>query len=299
MHKAIQSRLTNETKRIDLKNVNIIGVPEHFNFPWQLAIEEGAFKARGINLKWKDIPEGTGKMAQLLQDNETDLAIILTEGIVKSITEGNPSKIVQEYIATPLLWGIHVAAKSNYNTLSDLMNTTAAISRYGSGSHLMAYVNAKNQGWDTKLLQFEIINNLDGAVASLMEGSADYFMWERFTTKPLVDQGVFRRITDCPTPWPCFVIAATDRFITENPGTLTHILEVINIYTSDFKGIPSIDRTLANTYGQQLEDIKHWLSLTEWGQKNISKQNLELVQNTLKDLKLIEKITPSSEILYK
>tara|TARA_R110002111_G_scaffold179165_3_gene244796 strand:- start:1573 stop:2454 length:882 start_codon:yes stop_codon:yes gene_type:complete len=291
--------LTNQIKIIDLKNVNIIGVPEHFNFPWQLAIEEGAFGARGINLKWTDIPEGTGKMAQLLKDNETDLAIILTEGIVKSISEGNPSKIVQEYIATPLLWGIHVAAKSNYKTLADLKNKTAAISRYGSGSHLMAYVNAQNQGWDTQDLKFEVIDNINGAVASLTEGKADYFMWERFTTKPLVDQGVFRRITDCPTPWPCFVIAATDKFITENPGTLKHILDIINIYTSDFKRIPSIDRTLANTYNQQLEDIEHWLSLTEWGQNNISKKNLELVQNTLKDLNLIEKITPSKEILYK
>ena len=282
--------MTNQIKIIDLKNVNIIGVPEHFNFPWQLAIEEGAFGARGINLNWTDIPEGTGKMAQLLKDNETDLAIILTEGIVKSISEGNPSKIVQEYIATPLLWGIHVAAKSNYKTLADLKNKTAAI---------MAYVNAQNQGWDTQDLKFEVIDNLNGAVASLTEGKADYFMWERFTTKPLVDQGVFRRITDCPTPWPCFVIAATDKFITENPGTLKHILDIINIYTSDFKRIPSIDRTLANTYNQQLEDIEHWLSLTEWGQNNISKKNLELVQNTLKDLNLIEKITPSKEILYK
>jgi ABC-type nitrate/sulfonate/bicarbonate transport system substrate-binding protein len=281
-----------------MKNVSIIGVPEHFNFPWQLAIEEGAFESRGINLKWQDIPEGTGKMVQLLKDNKTDLAIILTEGITKSITEGNPSKIVQEYIATPLLWGIHVAAKSNYRTLADLKHKTAAISRYGSGSHLMAYVNAQGQGWDTKELKFEVIDNLDGAVASLTDGRADYFMWERFTTKPLVDQGVFRRITDCPTPWPCFVIAATDKFITENPGTLAHILETINIYTSDFKQIPSIDRTLANRYKQQLEDIKHWLSLTQWGHRNISKQNLELVQNTLKDLNLIDKVAPNMEIVY-
>ncbi|MCM4173275.1 ABC transporter substrate-binding protein [Arenibacter sp. TNZ] len=281
-----------------MKNVNIIGVPEHFNFPWQLAIEEGAFEARGINLQWKDIPEGTGKMAQLLQDNETDLAIILTEGIVKSITEGNPSKIVQKYIATPLLWGIHVAEKSDYNTLEDLKSKTAAISRYGSGSHLMAYVNAQKEDWDTKDLKFDVVNNLDGAVASLTEGKADYFMWERFTTKPLVDQGIFRRITDCPTPWPCFVIAATDKFISENSGALAHILEIINVYTSDFKRIPSIDRTLANTYQQQLEDIQHWLSLTEWGQQNMDKQDLQLVQHTLKDLKLIDKIIPSTAIIY-
>jgi ABC-type nitrate/sulfonate/bicarbonate transport system substrate-binding protein len=294
----VDHKVDNNKKISHMKNVTIIGVPEHFNFPWQLAIEEGAFEARGIHLKWKDIPEGTGKMAQLLQDNKTDLAIILTEGIIKSISEGNPSKIVQEYIATPLLWGIHVAAKSNYRTMGDLKGKTAAISRYGSGSHLMAYVNAQGQTWDTKELKFEVVDNLDGAVDSLTNGRADYFMWERFTTKPLVDQGVFRRIADCPTPWPCFVIAATDKFISENPGTLAHILETINMYTSGFKQIPSIDRTLANRYKQQLEDIKHWLSLTQWGHGNIGKQNLELVQNTLKDLKLIDKVAPYMEMVY-
>ena len=84
-----------------MKKVRIIGVPEHFNLPWHLALAEGAFEDRGIDLQWTDIPEGTGRMCQMLEDGETDLAIILTEGIVKSITEGNPSRIVQEYIASP------------------------------------------------------------------------------------------------------------------------------------------------------------------------------------------------------
>src|SRR5690606_26303347 len=193
-----------------MQKVKIIGVPEHFNFPWQLAIGEGAFEERGIDLRWMDIPEGTGKMCQMLNDGEADLAIILTEGIIKSITEGNPVKIVQEYVSSPLLWGIHVGAKSSYKVLSDLKNAKVAISRFGSGSHLMAFVNARNEGWDSDRLQFEVINNLDGAVKALTEGGADYFMWEHFMTKPLVDKGVFRRLGDCPTPWPSFVIVATD-----------------------------------------------------------------------------------------
>ncbi|MCM4166399.1 hypothetical protein KCTC52924_03332 [Arenibacter antarcticus] len=281
-----------------MKKVSIIGVPEHFNFPWQLAIEEGAFKSRGIKLEWTDIPEGTGKMAQMLKDGEADLAIILTEGVVKSISEGNPVKIVQEFIASPLLWGIHVAHTSDYVRLEDLEGKTAAISRFGSGSHLMAYVNGKNNNWNTEELKFQVVDNLEGAVDALSNGTADYFMWERFTTKPLVDQQVFRRLTDCPTPWPCFVVAATDKFIAEHPGTLAHILEVINVYTEDFKGIPSIDKTIANTYGQQLEDIQHWLSLTRWSDKNLKETTLNSVQNTLLDLKLIDKRLPSDQILY-
>ncbi|MBT2160575.1 substrate-binding domain-containing protein [Zobellia barbeyronii] len=281
-----------------MKKVRIIGVPEHFNLPWHMAIEEGAFEERGIDLQWTEVPEGTGRMCQMLQDEETDLAIILTEGLVKSITEGNSAKIVQEYISTPLQWGIHVGAKSEYKSIADLKGTKAAISRLGSGSHLMAFVNAQNEGWATNSLQFEVINNLDGAVAALTEGTADYFMWEHFTTKPLVDKGVFRRLGDCPTPWPCFVVAATQKFLDEEKSTLNHILEVINDYTSEFKQIPSIDRSLANRYSQQLEDIQEWLKITKWSQKQLPEATLTKVQDTLRELNLIDKSIPLLKILY-
>ena len=262
-----------------------------------MALEEGVLKERGIDLQWTDIPEGTGRMCQMLRDNEADLAIILTEGIVKSITEGNPVKIVQEYIGSPLLWGIHVAATSEYQSISELEGTRAAISRYGSGSHLMAYVNAQNQGWDAASLQFEIINNLDGAVVALTEGKADYFMWEHFTTKPLVDKHIFRHLGDCPTPWPCFVIAARDEFIVKNSAVLQHILEIINLFTREFKQIPSIDRTLANRYELQLSDVVDWLSITRWSQTPIAAQTIDKVQDTLSQLKLIDNIIPKERII--
>jgi ABC-type nitrate/sulfonate/bicarbonate transport system substrate-binding protein len=280
-----------------MKKVKIVGVPEHFNLPWHLAIEEGAFEERGIDLEWTNIPEGTGRMCQMLENGETDLAIILTEGLVKSITEGNPTKIVQEYITSPLLWVIHVGAKSVFKDIADLKNRKAAISRFGSGSHLMAYVNAQDQGWETDSLDFEVINNLEGAIEALTSGTADYFMWEHFTTKPLVDNGTFRRLGDCPTPWPCFVITATDKFLAQNKFVLNHILEIINLYTTEFKQIPSIDRTLANRYGQKLTDIQEWLSLTRWSQSQIQTQTLEKVQDTLLYLKLIDKKLKFSEIL--
>ncbi|NDV42964.1 substrate-binding domain-containing protein [Flagellimonas sediminis] len=281
-----------------MKKVRIIGVPEHFNLPWHLAMEDGAFEERGIDLEWTDVPEGTGKMSQMLQQGETDLAIILTEGMVKSISQGNPSKIVQVFVASPLLWGIHVAAGSTRNSIKDVEKDKVAISRMGSGSHLMAYINAQNQGWDTENLQFEIINNLDGAVENLSGGSNAYFMWEHFTTKPLVDKGIFKRVGDCPTPWPCFVIAATDAFLKNNAGLMKHVLDVINLYTEEFKSIPSIDRTLANRYDQKLEDIQSWLSKTRWGQDPLPKETLNEVQKRLFDLKLIEEVKDVSEFLW-
>ena len=272
-----------------MKTIKIAGVPEHFNLPWQLCIDNGEFEKMGIDLQWNDIPEGTGKMCQMLRDGETDMAVILSEGIVKDIVAGNDCAIVQVYVESPLIWGIHVAAKSDYQTLSDLENTKAAISRYGSGSHLMAYVNAQNHNWATEELQFEIVNTLDGAVEALTNGTADYFMWERFMTQPLVDKGVFRRVADCPTPWPCFVIAVRNEFLKNNQQSVALILETINATTAEFKSIPSIDRTLASKYHQKLEDIQQWLQLTQWSQKPLEEKVLNNIQNQLFDLKIIDK----------
>ncbi len=280
-----------------MKTIKIAGVPEHFNLPWHLCIENGEFEEAGIDLQWTDVPEGTGKMCQMLREGETDIAVILTEGIVKDIVAGNSSKIVQVYVKSPLIWGIHVAANASYETLSDLENTTAAISRLGSGSHLMSFVNAQKNGWNTSNLQFEIVHTIEGAVTALSSGTADYFMWERFMTKPLVDNGTFRRIADCPTPWPCFVIAVRNEILEKEMAVITQILEIINATTEEFKSIPSIDRTLASKYNQKIEDIQEWLRVTHWSQKQIDKITIEKVQNQLHTLNIIEKMASYETIV--
>lgn len=280
-----------------MTTIRIAGVPEHFNLPWHLAIENGDFKKAAIDLQWTDVPEGTGKMCQMLRDGSTDIAIILTEGIVKDITAGNPSKIVQVYVETPLIWGIHVAAQSKYKTLAQLEGTKAAISRIGSGSQLMAYVNAGNQKWDANSLSFEIVNTIDGAVTSLTEGTADYFMWERFMTQPLVDKGIFRRIADCPTPWPCFVVAVREEILNQNPEIIAKILEVINSNTLNFKSLPNIIEKLAVRFHQKEEDLEKWLALTEWSQNQLSENVLNNVQNQLLKLGIIDKKSTFAEIV--
>ncbi|MUP45694.1 ABC transporter substrate-binding protein [Gramella sp. BOM4] len=270
-----------------MKTIKIGGVPEHFNLPWHHCMENGKFEAEDVHLIWKDFPEGTGAMCKALRSGELDAAVILTEGIVKDIIQGNDSKIIQTFIGSPLIWGIHVAAGSPFKNIQELEGTKAAISRKGSGSHLMAYVNASNQNWDLSKLNFEIVNNLDGAVHALKEDQAQYFMWEHFTTKPLVDNKTFRLVADCPTPWPCFVIAARNESIRMHPQRLKKMLEVVNKETRNFKLRKNIDQELSRRYDQKLEDIRKWLDLTHWSQEQISPEDLENVQKTLENLKLI------------
>ncbi len=266
-----------------MKTVKIVGVPEHFNFPWHLTIDEGLFNEVGIDLQWNDIPEGTGKMCEMLRTNQTDLAVILTEGILKDIANGNEAVILQTFVQSPLQWGIHVNAQSNFETVADLYGKKAAISRYGSGSELMTYVNAANQNWDFNSIQFQIVNTLNGAVDALTNREADYFMWEQFMTQPIVDKGIFKRIGVCPTPWPCFMIVARKEFYNQNKALVAHLLETINQTTAEFKMIPSIDKTLAIKYNQQLNDIQQWLQITKWAQKKpTNNQFTEIINQLLK-----------------
>lgn len=281
-----------------MKNLKIGGVPEHFNLPWYLTLRNKEYHEADINLRWKDYPGGTGQMCKALRSGEIDMAVILTEGIARDIIKGNPSKIVQVYVTSPLIWGIHVAKNSSYDTISDLKGATAAISRYGSGSHLMAYVNAENQQWDLdKDLNFEVIKNLDGALEGLPEGKGDYFMWEKFMTKPYVDNGPLKLVGECPTPWPCFVIAVRDEVLKEDAYHINKVLEIINRTTAGFKNIPEIDMLISQRYGQKIEDVREWLSLTEWSQQQLTSSQITKVQEKLIQLELIEEKVPVEQLL--
>lgn len=282
-----------------MKKVVIGGVPEHFNFPWNLAIEEGLFEREGITLKWKDFPAGTGALNEALRNKELDLAVILTEGIVKDIADSNPSQIVQVYVHSPLLWGIHVAHDSIYQNIEELKGTKAAISRYGSGSHLMAIVNAEKHGWDLDSdLNFHLVEDLEGALEALPKGEADYFMWEKFMTKPFVDNGTFRLIGETPTPWPSFVIVGQKEFLENESETLESILKIINSKTESFKEIHGIENMIAERFNQKSEDVEKWLKLTSWSKAQLTEQQLDHVQNTLIKLNLSKQKQENKRFLF-
>ncbi len=284
-----------------MQKITIGGVPEHFNLPWHLAIEAGKFEEQGIDLQWKEFPGGTGDMCTALRDGNIDIAIILTEGIIKDIINGNPSKIVKVYLQSPLLWGVHVAASSKFTKIQELENTRIAISRYGSGSQLMAKVNAYTHGFNIDNLQYEIVKNLAGGVEALCNGTADYFLWEHFTTKPYVDQGIFRRIGTITTPWPCFVMAVRDEVLTHQKDEIATVIKVINKQLSTFKNPlenESLIQLFSERYQQKTEDINQWLSITKWNTKRlISKKLINTIQNKLIQFSVIDNSTHPNQLI--
>jgi hypothetical protein len=162
----------------------------------------------------------------------------------------------------------------------------------------MAIVNAHNNGWNIDNLKFKVVGNLQGGIDALTNGEADYFMWEHFTTKPLVDNATFRRLGDCPTQWPCFVVAVRNEILEKNFNEVKKVLDIINNCTTDFKNLKNIDETLACRYEQQLEDIQKWLSITEWNHgEPITKNLITSIQNKMIGFNVIEEKKDSGELI--
>jgi sulfonate transport system substrate-binding protein len=283
------------------KVVRVGGVPEHFNLAWHLANENGHFSEEGIEIEWQDVPGGTGAMCNALRNHELDIAITLTEGIIADIMAGNPSKIIQFYVNSPLMWGIYTSTKNDIHSLSQINGKKYAISRYKSGSHLMSFVNARNLDQTINPeTDFVLVGNMDGARKALAADEAQVFMWEKYMTKPLVDSGEFRLLGECSTPWPCFAVVAHNQLIENDPELLKKVIDVVNksCYSLKFKE-EEATQMVAWRYQLKLADAKQWFSELEYNYaEEIDEIQMVSILNDLKSLQIIDRLPALEEICY-
>ena len=264
------------------------GVPEHFNYPWRIAIEEGLFRNEGIALHWADMSGGTGQMIKGLQSGSIDVAIVLTEGISRSILQGLDAKILEVYVSTPLCWGVHVPFKSRFKSIKDLESQTIAISREASGSHLMSYVMADQNQLKPENMKFNVVGDVYGGLWALENREAQVFLWEKFTTQPYVDQRKCRRIGEVYTPWPSFVIAARKEVIENHPQELKKVIEVIQKRSKKVKESDNTAEIISWRYNLDLHQVRSWLSQTEWNEKQQDMTTIiEKVVTYLSELELL------------
>ena len=285
---------------MSLTKVRIGGVPEHFNLPIHLAIEQDKFKERDLDAEWTTFRGGTGQMTKALREDEVDLCILLTEGITADIIKGNPAKIISLYINTPLTWGIHTGSNNALDNYSNIYDKNYAISRFGSGSHLMAIVDANSKNHELKEEQFTVIKNLDGALESLESLETDVFYWEKYTTKPYVDSGHLKRIGEYKTPWPCFVIAARNEILESNPNEVIRLLRIIHDSTDQFMFDDNMIPLVSKRYEQKLKDVERWFHSTEWAIHGwVSNKMMKSVVYNLKLAGIIDQDTEIPELVWK
>lgn len=249
--------------------LKIGGVPEHFNLPWRMAIEEGRFREAGIQLHWSDMGGGTGQMIRGLETKSIDVAVLLTEGVTKAILQGLDAKIIQVYVTTPLRWGIHVPYKSEIQTVDQLENQTFAISREGSGSHLMSYVRASQESWDTSKLKFKVVGDVYGGLWSLENNESQAFLWEKYTTFPFTEQKKCRYIDEVITPWPCFVIAVRNEVYEKHKDELQAMCAIVGNRAAELKKNENAVDLISWRYNLRHGQVENWLHETDWNYNGV------------------------------
>mgnify|MGYP001812450801 CR=1 FL=1 len=264
--------------------IRVGGVPEHVSLPWLLAIERGRLDPA---VTWTDQPGGTGQMVRALADDELDAAVALTEGLVAAIAAGLDAHLVSAYTASPMYWGVHAAGASTLE-LDGLDGARFAVSRLGSGSHLMAYVLAEDLGLSLGDDSFVVVGGIDGARAALAAGDAEVFLWDRFMTSPVVDSGEFRRLGVVPTPWPAFTVAARGRAAAQD-RSLGQALAVVGDVGRGLHDDPATIGRLVDRYELDPDDARHWLEVTEFAEPaRPDPDMIEAVERRLVALGLVE-----------
>ena len=190
-----------------------------------------------------------------------------------------PAQLMGTYACSPLVWSV-----LGYKSISEMgqmdKKIRVGVSRLGSGYHTMAHYLAHREGWAQDKLEFFPVQNIDGLKNGLNKDEFDFFMWEHFTTKPLVESGEIGRVGDVPTPWTAFSIASrplltsdyTDRFGNKSKDTILYesiknnffpaLCEGIRLFKSE-GGKEMIER-IVKEHGHTHDDAKLWLSRVEY-----------------------------------
>jgi len=240
--------------------LKIGGVPEHFTLPWIQAFQKQKLQHIGIETNWIFFPGGTGAMTQALHSGDLDVAILLTEGFLAAFQRGLKAKIIQCYIETPLQWGIYSQRREvlHFDTTSKI-----AVSRKGSGSHLMPLIHSKMMGKTLNDDQFKVIHHLEDGIAAL-HLDCDYFYWEKWMTLPFVQRGQCQKIGEFKAPWSSFLVVASDRCIEKYSDQLLAMLKTIEEQVRYFLNDPETPTEISKNFQLSRENALTWLSEQRW-----------------------------------
>ncbi|KAL4801623.1 hypothetical protein BDV18DRAFT_154872 [Aspergillus unguis] len=241
------------------QTIRIGYVPEHYLAPLHLALRHPNAQSLPYKISLIPFPSGTGHMITSLRANEIDVAIGLTEGWVAGLAgkqapaapEERGYNVVGHWVDTPLRWAIVTGRKRDeLNGVKDLEGGRVGISRLGSGSHIMSFVLAQQQGWKSSSLSPVVTGPFgalrDGVTGNNLEAgkpSSEFFMWEHFTTKPWFHatsskpDPELKKIGEIFTPWPSWLIVASSSVFPtpEKDERLDSLFKLLDEGVKEFK----------------------------------------------------------------
>ncbi|KAL8356109.1 hypothetical protein RB601_001417 [Gaeumannomyces tritici] len=266
-------------------------VPEHFSTPLYFAK-----KHFGLDAELIPFPSGTGHMITAIRAGEIDVSIGLTEGFIAGLgKEDAPGdggyRIVGTYVETPLCWAISTGAKRpEVDSVASLKGKKIGISRIGSGSFVMGFVLADQQGWleggVKPYSDMVVLNTFDKLRAGVNSGECDFFMWEHFTSKRYHDSGEIRRVGEIYTPWSSWkIVASTALPPPEQDGRVADMLAKLDRGVAHFnENKEEAVRYIGTELDYSEADARAWLDTVRFPAKTAA-VSLDTIQSCVDALR--------------
>jgi ABC-type nitrate/sulfonate/bicarbonate transport system substrate-binding protein len=247
-------------------------------------------------------------MVTALQAGEIDIGVGLTEGWIAAMGKAQAAKedagfrAVGTYVETPLCWAISTGAKRELTGIKDLKGKKVGVSRIGSGSYVMSFVLADQQGWldptsSSPPFPVEPLNTFANLREGVNNSTADFFMWEHFTSKRYYDNGEIKRIGEIYTPWSSWkIVAVNDLLYPKNwssaPNATKPALkeELEDVLAKINKGVKHFEENqeeavhyISTKLDYSEEDAREWLKTVQFA-KDVRGVDPEVVNKTVSTL---------------
>ncbi|CAK7245982.1 MAG: hypothetical protein STHCBS139747_007603 [Sporothrix thermara] len=267
-------------------------VPEHFSTPIHYAKTHFGLDAETI-----PYPSGTGHMITALRAGDIDVGIGLTEGWVaglgKEAAGQGGYQIVGTYVETPLCWAISSGiARDDITSVDALRGSKIGVSRIGSGSFVMGFVLADQQGWlqqqqdgadDRPFADTVVLNTFANLRKAVNDGSADFFMWEHFTSKRYYDNKEIKRVGEIYTPWSSWKIVASTAVVSspEKDAQLQELFAKLDQGIAHFNANPEESvKYISTALDYSEEDAREWLKTVRFPE-HTSGVSLSTIENCI------------------
>ena len=150
----------------------------------------------------------------------------------------------------------------------------------------MGFVLAEIRGWlqnSAGKAPFEIIplQTFAKLREAVNDGTADFFMWEHFTSKKYYDNGEIKRIGEIYTPWSSWKIVAQDATDSRLPAMFDSINKGIEYFhVNPDEAVEYISTNL--DYSK--EDAQEWLKTVSFAE-DVKGVKYETVEKTMESLR--------------
>jgi hypothetical protein len=157
----------------------------------------------------------------------------------------------------------------------------------------MGFVLADEQGWlnasTPNAGPFEVIplQTFEKLRQGVNNSTADFFMWEHFTSKRYYDNGEIKRVGEIYTPWSSWKIVASTALLSgaKTDPRIEDLFEKLNKGVAHFdKNHPEAVEYISTNLDYSAEDAKEWLKTVKFS-SDVRGVDTVVIQKTLDTLK--------------